>query len=254
MGETAKYMFDRNFDAEAINADPPEVVVERELRRQFEQELEAARQTAYEHGRTDGKHEALGSLEAKTNETLEQLIGQANAILGKLDDDRQSIRAEAVQVALAAAEQLAGELLQRDPTTLLESMFSDCLEHLSEAPHIAIRVNDDLAERLQDKFREITARRGFTGKTIVLGDPETPSGDFRIEWADGGVSRDFETLRLSVNEIVKRHLGSAYIDTPGADNSATAEPDATVSLENEAPTPTGAETEIGTKAQETIHE
>lgn len=247
MGETAKYLFDRNFDAETLNADPPEIVVERELRSQFAQELEAARRTAYEHGRTDGKHEALESLEAKTNETLAHLVGQAVTILGKLDDDRQTVRAEAVQVALIAAERLAGELLQRDPTTLLEAIFSDCLEHLSDAPHIAIRVNDALAERLQDKVQEIAARNGFAGKTIVLGDPETPSGDFRIEWADGGVSRDFETLRLHVNEIVTRHFGSPGMDPPDRDDSLPIELDDAAKQENEAPTPTGADTETGTK-------
>ncbi len=235
MGEAVKYLFDRNFEAPAPDAEPPEIVIERELRSQFEQELAAARASEYERGRNDGSHEARQSLEATTDQAVAQLVQQAGSILDRLDDECRSTRSEAIQVALTAAERLAGELIQREPTALLESLFSKCLEYLGEAPHIAIRVNDALAERLQDKIQETAARQGFPGKVIVLGDPETQTGDCRIEWADGGVTRDFEKLKLNVNEIVRRHLASGDMARTPQPESETVEVDDTAAENSRAP-------------------
>lgn len=211
MAETAKFLFDRNLEAPAAAAE----TIERELRQEFERELAMVRQEEYERGQAD----ALESLEAKIDEAVGQLLDRSAQILSGLEKECSIIRCEAVKVALAASERLAGELIHREPVKLLESLFSQCLEHLNDAPHIAIRVHDAFAERLQKKVTATAEQRGFAGKIIVLGDPETQTGDCRIEWADGGISRDFEDLRASVTEIVRRYLstrqnGAAEPGTP----------------------------------------
>ncbi|MDH3580695.1 MAG: FliH/SctL family protein [Hyphomicrobiales bacterium] len=200
MAETAKFLFDRNLEAPAAAAQ----TLERELRQEFEKELAIARAQEYERGRAD----ALASLEAKIDQAVGQLVDISAEILTGLDKECSAIRGEAVKVALAASERLAGDLIHREPIKLLEALFAQCLEHLNDAPHIAIRVNDAFAEPLQQKVAATTEQRGFAGKIIVLGDPETQTGDCRIEWADGGISRNFEQLRASVAEIVGRYLST----------------------------------------------
>lgn len=208
MAETAKYLFDRNLEETATITEPPDVLIKRQLRQVFERELAAARQSEYERGRSDGSVAALESLEAKTDAAVGQLVDRAAQILAGLDKECSVIRSDGVKVALAASELLADDLIRSQPIKLLESLFSQCLEYLSDAPHIAIRVSDAFAERLQKKVAAIAEQRGFTGKIIVLGDPETQTGDCRIEWADGGISRDLESLRENAKEIVSRHLAT----------------------------------------------
>ncbi len=219
MAEPAKYLFDRNLAPGAAVQEPPEVRIERQLRQEFERELAAVRQSEYERGQKDGMTAALESLEAKMDEAVGQLVDSTAQITASLDKECSAIRSEAIMVALAASERLASDLIRNEPIKLLESLFSQCLEHLGDAPHIAIRVSDEFAERLQEKVTAIAERRGFAGKIIVLGDPETQSGDCRIEWADGGISRDFESLRANVAAVIKRHLatrrnGAAEPETP----------------------------------------
>jgi len=210
MAEAAKYMFDRDLEAPVTIAEPPEVIVERQLRAEFEQQLEEAR----DQGRREGEEEARKSLEAKADAALEQLVIKAESILGHLQDECRIIRSEAMQTALAASRCLAGELIEREPMALLEALFRECLEHLGQAPHIAVRVHDSLAERFQEKSAAIAEQHGFRGKIIVLGDPETRSGDCRIEWADGGIARDFESLNAAVVKIVNHHLGDMDTSVP----------------------------------------
>lgn len=224
MAQAAKYLFDRNFEAPANDAEPVEVVRERELRAQFERELEGVRDAEYRRGLADGQTQASQTTEAGTEKAVDQIASSANALLQKLDGECAGIRAEAVKIAVAAADRLACELVRREPTALLEALFADCLEHLADAPHVAVRVHDSIAERLQEKLAAAAAAKGFPGRIIVLGDPETAKGDCRIEWADGGISRDFESLRLDISEIVTRHLAARASGYAAADRGET--PDA----------------------------
>lgn len=206
MAQAAKYLFDRNFETPANDAEPPELARERELRREFESELEAVREAEYRRGLADGREQAGRNAEAGMEKAVAQVAGSAKALLQELDGECAAIRADAVRIAVTAADCLASELVRREPTALLEALFRDCLEHLADAPHVAVRVHDAIAERLREKLNAAAAANGFAGRIIVLGDPETAKGDCRIEWADGGISRNFENLRLSISEIVSRHV------------------------------------------------
>lgn len=206
MAQPAKFLFDRNLEPRAQASEPPEAVLERRLRRQFESELALARQGEYARGREEGAEAARQSLEARTLEAAGELVASAESLMQRLEQECRAVRKDAVELALAAAERLAGELVRREPTALLEGLFADCLEHLRSEPHIAVRVNDDLAEPLEKAVSAIAAERGFAGRIVVLGDPETARGDCRIEWADGGIERDFDALRASIVRIVQRYL------------------------------------------------
>lgn len=208
MAATAKYLFDRNFEQSASTAEPPEEIVARQLRDEYEAKIERVREEEYQRGREDGARQTLQSIEARTDEAAGKLVATAGTILDRIEEECRAVRTEAIAVALAAAEKLAGELVRREPTALLEDLFGQCLEHVGEAPHVAIRVDSAIAERLQEKVNAIAAERGFTGRIMVLGDPETPEGDCRIEWADGGISRDFDGLRQHITKIVKHHLAA----------------------------------------------
>lgn len=221
MAQSAKYLFDRNFEQPVVAADPPEVVVERELRAEFEAEIARVREQEYQRGRADGEKEALQSLDAQTSDRAGTLVDQSQQILGRIESECDAIRTDAIRIAAAAADRLAGELVRREPAAVLEGLFAQCLEHLGDAPHIALRVDANVAEKLQEKVNTVAIERGFAGKVIVLGDPETPHGDCRIEWADGGVTRDYESLRGKVNEIVERHL-AARDNPPAPVNGASA--------------------------------
>lgn len=242
MAEAAKYFFDRDFNAPAPETESAEVLVERRLRREFEQELANAREAEYKRGRKEGEREARQSLEAKTGEAADALVDKAEKILNRLEQDCAEIRGEAVAVALAAAERLAGELVRREPANLLESLFTRCLDYLDEVPHITVRVNETVADTLREKVEAAAARRGFTGRIVVQEDPETQKGDCLIEWNDGGIARDHESLRRHVAEIVERHLlargdaaaaetdsdggqpeESGHLPPPAADDSAGAD-------------------------------
>jgi flagellar assembly protein FliH len=46
------------------------------------------------------------------------------------------------------------------------------------------------------------------GRLVVLGDPGTSVGDCRIEWADGGVTRDIGAADAAIGEAVARYISA----------------------------------------------
>jgi flagellar assembly protein FliH len=56
---------------------------------------------------------------------------------------------------------------------------------------------------------------GFSGRLIVLGDPEIRMGDGRLEWADGGLVRDINAISNEINTRI-----SAYLAARGAEQGA----------------------------------
>jgi len=60
----------------------------------------------------------------------------------------------------------------------------------------------------------IADERGFTGKIIVLGDPETKKGDCALQWADGGITLDFEKTSRKISQLVRRHLDRLISQSP----------------------------------------
>jgi flagellar assembly protein FliH len=76
------------------------------------------------------------------------------------------------------------------------------------APHVVMRVNDQLQQSAREKLEETTRACGFDGRLVVLAEPEIAPGDCRIEWADGGVKRDRATIEGAIEESVARYVAA----------------------------------------------
>jgi flagellar assembly protein FliH len=76
------------------------------------------------------------------------------------------------------------------------------------APHIAVRVNDNLYAATREKLDEIARSRGFEGRLVVLAEQDMAPGDCRIEWADGGINRNQASVEAAIGEAVVNYLGA----------------------------------------------
>ena len=131
---------------------------------------------------------------------------------------RQRLEAEAVEVAVAVARKLAPELIAREPLAEIAALAADCFRQLVAAPHVVVRVNDAL---LRDRARRSSTRsrapRGFEGRLVVLAEPDIALGDCRIEWADGGVTRDRAATEAAIGEAVGRYVAAQTAAKPAHD-------------------------------------
>lgn len=173
-----------------------------------QQKLDEAEHQGFARGVLEGRREAQEEAAMRTAVALEQIATQAGRVLAHLDQQRAVFEQQAAALAIAFARTLAGKLIEREPLGPMTDAAADCFRHLVGTPHVVVTVPQDHVDAAKATLDQMAARRGFDGKLIVLGDPEMALGDFRLEWADGGISRDGAVLQSLIAEAIARHCGS----------------------------------------------
>jgi len=208
MSAPTKFLFDVDF-AGGGDGKPGDAVIalaEHALR------LAEAETAAYRRGHA----EAAAESERRIAVALESIATGITAANTRLRAVEARLESEAVEVAVAVARKLAPALLAREPFAEIAELASECFRQLVASPHVAVRVNDALYALARERLEEIARARNFDGRLVVLAEPDIAVGDCRIEWADGGISRNTAATEAAIGDAVSRYLG-------GRRNSAAAQ-------------------------------
>jgi flagellar assembly protein FliH len=201
MGAPAKYLFEVDFAAG--NRSPNAVALA-----EHKTKLAEAETRGYSNGFAAAQAEAQADVARKLAAALERIAQELTQITSGLAAVEGRLEAEAVGVASAVARKLAPELLQREPLTEIASLVTDCLRHLTAAPHVVIRVAEGIYPQAREKLEGIASSLGFAGRLVVMAEPEMHNDDCRIEWADGGLVRDRAATESVIAETVNRYLAA----------------------------------------------
>jgi flagellar assembly protein FliH len=173
--------------------------------------LEAMLQEARSDGVAEGLAEAERSATTRLAAAADSLAGSAAMMAQALDDAQKQALAGAVALSAAIARKLAEGLVSRQPATELNALIAECLTTIESTPHLVVRCHTDLADIIRAVTEERIADSGFSGRLIVIGDPELALGDGRIEWADGGLVRDSAAIAAAVDESIANYLDARGI-------------------------------------------
>lgn len=173
--------------------------------------LAEARREGHAAGLAEGERTATARAEKQVAAAAEALAGKAAAMAATIDDTKKQVVAEAVTLALSIARKLAGRMIATDPTAEIEALVAECLATLDGVPHLVIRCEPMLADRVRDIATGKMTHSGFTGRLVVLGDPDIAIGDARLEWADGGVVRDIRQLSADIDARISDYFAARGI-------------------------------------------
>ncbi len=199
MNAPAKYLFEVDFTpgAKAANTVPLS---------EHKTKLAEAEARGYASGFAAAQAEARAETTRRLSLALETLSQGLNEVAQRLGAVEGRLEAEAVDVAVAVARKLAPELLAREPFAEISALVTDCLRHLTTAPHVVVRVGDGVYPQARECLDEVARNLGFSGRLVVLAEPDLGEDDCRIEWADGGMTRDRAAIETTINETVGRYL------------------------------------------------
>lgn len=201
MAAPAKFLFDTDFGA-------PDRARERASAAEVAQKIAAAEAQAYRNGYDAALREARVESDRRVALALETISVAIRGIAAGFSGVEQRMETEAVDVAVAVARKLAGELIAREPLGEITSLVSDCFAQLVSTPHIVVRINDALYEAAHARIETLAKQSGFAGRLVILAEPEIQTGDCRIEWADGGVVLERAVIEAKINELVGRYIAS----------------------------------------------
>jgi flagellar assembly protein FliH len=167
-------------------------------------EAEIAQAEGYMRGLRDGQRQAEVEAQAHLAAAMERLANSAGLLLSSVDARHAEMDELAVDFALALGRKLAGDALAREPLSVIAKAAEASFAHLRGVPHLVVRVNEALVEAVDQLITRMARERGFEGRIVTLGDPEIPSGDVRLEWADGGVVRSQSQIEHAVAQALGR--------------------------------------------------
>ncbi len=198
MTAAAKFMFDEDFAPGGVK--PTITLIEHE-RRSADAEAVAHRK-GFEAGQTQARTEAAERIARALTQIADSMARLNNALTGI----EARLETEAVQVAVAVAGKLSPELVAREPLAEISALAGEAFRQLVATPQIAIHTGADIFDAAREKLEEIARLRGFEGRLTVQSDANVAPGDCRIEWADGGVTRDTAATLATIEEIVGRYI------------------------------------------------
>ena len=138
----------------------------------------------------------------------DQIGNQSAALVAGMDDLGRHATGEAVILAAAIARKLAAAFVEREPTGELSALIADCMSSLNGVPHLVIRCAPELADAVRDIATARMQTSGFSGRLVVLGDPDIPLGDARLEWADGGVVRSSAEINAEIDRRIADYFAA----------------------------------------------
>lgn len=173
--------------------------------------LAEARQEGVQQGRIEGEQAATARAAEALANAANALATKASQMMGQIDAHNKKTLTESVGLAATIAEKLVPHLIAREPAAELEALLLECLATIDSAPHLVVRCHPGLADAIKVMADEKTELSGFRGRLIIMGEPDIALGDGRIEWADGGIIRDSETIAAEIETRI-----NAYLKAKGA--------------------------------------
>jgi flagellar assembly protein FliH len=202
MAAPAKFLFDVDFSTQDKARERAPTASE------IAQKIASAEARGYGAGYDAGQREAKAESDRRTALALEEIGIGIQGIQARFAGIETRMETEAVDVAVAVARKLCSELISREPLGEVIALVKDCFSHLVSTPHLVVRINDSLYDAACERVERLAKQSGFDGRLVILPEPEMPTGDCKIEWADGGVVLERAAIESKINELVGSYIAS----------------------------------------------
>lgn len=215
MANIRKFMFDLDFSPQAPHKEEPEVVRNEDGEPEedippppmfTEDDLNLARDSAYEEGRRQGEADAAASLQRQIVDTLAALGARLGEAMRQQAEANDEAMHGAVRVAKAVLAKVLPAACETNAFEEVSRVVEEVMGHVLDEPRIIVRVADSMVEPVRIRLEETAHAHGFEGRVVVQPDARVVLGDCKVEWTDGGAERDQARLLAEINATIDRAL------------------------------------------------
>lgn len=204
MAQPARFTFDLDLGRRSTDVAPVPTVPE-DLVAQL---VAQAREEGYAEGQRAGEQNATTMAAQTLAAAAATLATQTAQMVAALDQASHEAQRDAVNLAASIGRKLALHLLARFPTVELDALIGECMQSLGGVPHLVVRCHPSIADNIRDIATAHMQTSGFSGRLIVMGDPDQRLGDGKLEWVDGGLVRDIGAISKDIDSKIKTYLAA----------------------------------------------
>ncbi|MBX3510029.1 MAG: hypothetical protein KF700_02440 [Hyphomonadaceae bacterium] len=199
MAGARRYAFDTEFAPDgAILSDAP--------KRLAPEEIEAAVAAAYERGKQD----ALAVAEREAAAALATLAATAKSLTGRIEAERDAMRADAVRLAMAAANKISGAALEAFGAERALAAVEAALDALRHHPRLIVKLNPAQAEILRPRIEAARESHDYGGAIIVRAEPSVRAASVVIDWSDGVIGSSPQDIEERVRQLMEAALSTPH--------------------------------------------
>ena len=193
-----KFMFERSFDDATVIHRAPE----RKPVLMKPEQIDALKKESYDNGfeagKTAGHEEQTAHMTKILSKVEHNLTILTDSIAGLAKEQEEQIR----RLSLSIARKILPTFTSQNGLQEIETLVNNTIQEMAREPRLVVRVHESEFDTLNTRIQEIATRRAYHGKVIVLADNDVVSGDCRIEWADGGISRDTQKTMTAIDQTI----------------------------------------------------
>ncbi len=164
--------------------------------------VQDAKEEAYRQGVEEGRRLQADHETIHLTACLDAIAARLEIATIEMRRLEDNARKEALAFAQIFARKLAGRMLETAPVQAIEATARAIFNDLRGTLHVAVRVTPSLVDACKTRIGLLMRENGLEAKLFVFPDPDIPSGDCRIEWADGGIVRDHAKLEALIDRSV----------------------------------------------------
>ncbi|MBL4722083.1 MAG: hypothetical protein JKY20_13270 [Alphaproteobacteria bacterium] len=238
------FLFEHDFGDADIRAEEAQEPEEELVPSFSEEELEAAKQQAFQAGHAAGFKESNDSFEHRIAESLDIATASFSRLTVAQATANEKMTQDGLRLAAKLVETMMPALVEQHGDAEIETAVTQVLQGIIETPAITITVHDDLVEKMTGCLQTIAQQAGLDENLMVNGDPSLGLSDCRVSWGEGGAVRDFDAVWSQAEAALDRNLtpdltnvtaASTIPNTPPAPTLETEMPEIAEITEIEAP-------------------
>jgi flagellar assembly protein FliH len=199
-----RFAFDRIFTAPQGEAPGPsgETLIEIAALRAELALLKSEQEAQIALARAEGFEAGLAQARRERDVALLNAVDALQAGIESLDERfgevAERVTGEAAEIAVAAADMIAGRALALSPEDGIDAAIGRALSQVARGTELEVRVHPELIDAIEAK---IAARQSQDRRRLnltVVGDVTLAIGDARIGWEQGGLALDAAARRGAV--------------------------------------------------------
>ncbi|TGX54203.1 flagellar assembly protein FliH [Sphingomonas gei] len=164
------------------------------LRSDVDAQVNLARAEGFEAGLA----QARGEREVALLSAVDALHAGIEALDERFEDVSKRVSGEATEIALAAADMMAGRAIETAPAETIDAAIGRALSQVARGTELEIRVHPDLIEAIETRIAERQSKDRRKLNLTVIGDVTVTIGDALIGWEQGGLALDAGARRQAV--------------------------------------------------------
>lgn len=180
-----------------------------------EDELKAAERDGYQKGFldgvTEGKNQAENEqarIDVQLTEMVATFAGHYAPLFALYRDMLRLQAAQLPQIAYTVAKKVAGDALEKNGQAFIEQICTRCVSTMMHEPKLIITVHESLQKTLENKIQQAARTLQMGGEITVVGDATIAPANCRIDWKNGAMVRDTESLWQQVEQVVASMVAS----------------------------------------------